>query len=60
MQHPGHIGQDAKGVEGEAVGPRKNEDLNGQRHAESQHPGHIGQDAKGAKGGVVRPRNMKI
>ena len=34
LQHPGHIGQDAKGVRGQAVGPRKHEDLNGPKHAE--------------------------
>ena len=29
LQHPGHFGQDAKGVKGEAVDPRRDKDLKG-------------------------------
>ena len=43
-------------LRGEAAGPRKHKDLNGQKHAELQHPGHIGQDAKGVRGQAVGPR----
>ena len=59
MQHPSHIGQDAKGVEEEAVGLRTHENLNDQNHAELQHPGHIGQDAEGAKGEAAGPRKYE-
>ena len=56
LQHPRHLGQDAKGAKVEAVGLRKHEDLNGQEHAEWQPPGHSGHDAKGVKGQAAGPR----